>query len=329
MSGVRCFVILCGVVFLVMGPVGISAQEGPDPCDFFPWDTVDNGMGAEPGVVREFVAGMAVDPACLAGGRVFVPWIEIGLTRTAAGPSTFDLDVFIREADGSEEAVAPGPFRTPSNIQTATGVSIFPGVTIEVFPSTPPSSQNINNVLWGDYNFLGTAWSGDTASVFLAADETGPQGATLCYTGTNGATPIDNCLNGNPNLNAPAFSAQTYTFYGRYTSGAQVASDEREPLSTTWGFRYVSEPGAPSRTLRFREGRGGPTICEHPGVGGSYNGVCPMNSSQLGRLRRSGVFCEIHSRGVSEEVRIYSAEAFGFVDSFESGDASVWSSTAP
>jgi hypothetical protein len=92
------------------------------------------------------------------------------------------------------------------------------------FPSTLGYFDNIagfENVLWGDY-------------FYVDPDENFAQGETLVH--------IEACPNPSVGVGGPCeFVPGDYTFYGRYVNF--LATDQREPLSTTFATRYV-EGGA-------------------------------------------------------------------------------------
>ncbi|MEM7480771.1 MAG: hypothetical protein AAF481_06330 [Acidobacteriota bacterium] len=80
------------------------------------------------------------------------------------------------------------------------------------FPTTPgyfDDTAGFDNVLWGDYFYV------DPSNDFA-------QGETLVHI----------------EANQQAFAPGDYTFYGRYV--AFTAADAREPLSTTFGVRYLN-----------------------------------------------------------------------------------------
>jgi hypothetical protein len=77
------------------GELHQERTQGPDPCKIRPFDSVDNGMGAEPGVVREFGSAVAPPAQRRLGGLFWVPLLGVNLTRTS-GPSSLDLSVFLR-----------------------------------------------------------------------------------------------------------------------------------------------------------------------------------------------------------------------------------------
>ena len=67
--GVRTHVFaLCGLAIVAVGSGSVGADDGPDPCVIRQWDSVDNGMGAEPSVFREFAAGISIPGQCLLNG---------------------------------------------------------------------------------------------------------------------------------------------------------------------------------------------------------------------------------------------------------------------
>jgi len=322
----RLLVAPCVVCVFAAGSLAARAQDGTDPCFIQPWDSVDNGVGAEPGVVREFGSGLTVPPQCLSGGKVFVPFVEVVLTRTAAGSPDLVLNVFAREPDPGSGL--PGSFMTPAHTVEATGIPIFPSHQILEFPVLADGETNTNNVLWGDYVYLDAAYSGANAGVFIAADQSGAPGETPCFTGINGAVPDDPCTSGNPNLNALGIGASTYTFYGRYAGGGQVMG--RQPLSSTFAGRYAAPfagGGGRITDLRLREGPGGPVVCEFFNVPDDFSFTCPVTPGQSDLLNGSGIFVELDGNGPTGETRLLSAGSMIFVDGFESGDTSAWSGT--
>ncbi|MCP4898537.1 MAG: hypothetical protein GY906_16305 [bacterium] len=314
-------------VSLVICSFGTTAVHANGPCDLMPFDSVDNGMGAEPGVIREFASGISIPPECMQGGRTWIPRVGVNLTRTAAGSSTIELDVFVRAA--TSVGGPPHAFHTDPNSVNATGIPVFPSSQYYEYNASANNNQNINNVLWGDYQYIDARLNGDTTNlVFVSADQSGTPGETPCFTGINGEVPLDPCTNGNPNLNAAGLGAQGYTFYGRCTSGSQIMG--REPLGMSWGARYIngSQAGA-TIDLYIKDGRDGPTICQYMSIPDDYEFACAMTSGEVASLDAGGVFAEEVVNGVPASTPVIPADSFIFADGFESGDVSVWSSTVP
>ncbi|MCZ6726155.1 MAG: hypothetical protein O7A98_02230 [Acidobacteria bacterium] len=312
---------------------GLAAQpEGGNPCTIIPWQTVDNGLGAETGVVREFASRISMPPGCLRGGRVWVPRIHLGLTRTAAGASDMDVRVSIRPPQPPGLGPGgPGGSRTDPATHTLPNVPVFPmGTTYEV-ATGPNSNQNINDLVFGDTFFVSLDMDGDeTMNQFMVADETGPVDQN-CFTGIDGATPADPCTTGNPNLSAAALGATGYTFYGRFPhSGAET--DGREPLAGSWAARYL---GAFPGTTNLRVWRdsselhfaGGQTICQFFDIPADFEFQCPMSATELDLLAAGRIFVELTEDGNVNSVRMIPADLFLFADGFESGDTTVWSAT--
>lgn len=327
MRVVRGLVVGCALCCVAVGALDVSAQDGPDPCVVFPPDSVDNGMGAEANHVREFGSRMQVPPGCLSGDRAFVPFALVDLTRVASGSPSLTFDTFLRPADKGTGLPSFPP--SPPSMVTVDGIPLFPSSTVFEVPLVSPDRPNPTNILMGDYFFVDVAIDGVNQGVFVTADETGPPGETPCFTGIDGALPTDPCTNGNPNLNAAGLGVNTYTFYGRYTTGAQVMG--REPLGTTWGARYLAPAGGGGRItdLGFREGPDGPVVCEFFNIPDDFDFVCPMTPAQITRLEGGGIFAELNDGGAPQSTRVHSASALIFTDGFESGDTSSWSSSRP
>ncbi|HXT22206.1 MAG TPA: hypothetical protein VN923_15745 [Thermoanaerobaculia bacterium] len=76
------------------------------------------------------------------------------------------------------------------------------------------------NIIWGDYFYVD--------QVLAAA-----QGETLVHVEAAPGIGISSAQGSYP----PAFVPGNYTFYGRYVSGTAI--DNREPLATTFGARYI------------------------------------------------------------------------------------------
>ncbi len=327
MSVARCVIVPCVTLLLIAQVIAVSAQEGPDPCVVFPANSVDNGMGAELGHVREFGSRIQVPPECLSGGRTFIPLAFVALTRVASGSPNLTFDAFLRRPDKGTGFPSSPP--TPPNTVSVDAIPIFPSHTVSEVSLVPPDHPNPGNILVGDTIYIDVAIDGVNQGVFVTADQTGPPGETPCFTGLDGALPTDPCTNGNPNLNAAGLGVNTYTYYGRYNSGAQVMG--REPLASTWPARYLAPPGGGGRVtdLRLREGPGGPVVCEFFNIPDDFGFTCPVTPAHIARLAGGGMFVEVDEGGPPQVFRLDSAAAFLFTDGFESGDTSAWSSKTP
>jgi len=324
-----CFAGLIGAACL---PVVAAEPALGGSCDIVPWQTVNNGMGAEPGVVREFAVGIAVPPECLRGGRTWVPRIFLGMTRTPGSSPDVDVRVSIRAPQSP--GGPPGDFRTELTPYTLEGVPLFPAKGTFELDVGPGANQNLNNILWGDYFFPSVDMNGDeTALVFLVADEVGPMDMD-CFTGVDGDTPTDVCTNGNPNLNEAGVGASANPYYARLPSTGESVSG-REPLATTWGARYIN-PGTTGGSIDltvWRDSPGGAqeggqqTICQFSDIPVDFEFQCVMTASELASLSAGEVFVELTGGGPVRNTRVLPADLFIFADGFESGDTSVWSNT--
>ncbi len=320
---------------ILAGTAPATAQvELGDPCDIVPWQTVDNGIGAEPGVVREFAVRMSVPAACLRGGRTWVTRVRIGVTRLGSGAPDMPVRIALRPpASPADGPPMPGGPRSQPASFTLVNVPIFPGQGI--FDLDPiPSNGNLNDALHGADFFVSTDFDGDdTAGQFLVADQIGPQDMA-CWTGVNGAVPADPCTNGNPNLSSAAFGAGVYTFYGRFNL-TQETIQGREPLGTAWSGRYLGSPGTGGisdlrltrSTIEEMSLGGDETICEFFSIPEDFSFECEMTPDQLNALGEGRVRAELSGGGPTRTTRIIPADLFIFADGFESGDTSVWNVT--
>ena len=344
---------LAGLVVLLSSASPAAEPLGGNPCDVLPWQTTDNGTGAEPGVIREFASLIVMPPGCLRGGKVWVPRIRLGLTRTGAGSPDMEIRVSLREPESTEGAVSPpSSERTPPTPYTIQNVPINPGtVTIDV-DTAPNNNQNINLIHRDGPFYVSIDMDGDvTGSQFLVTDLQGPLNDD-CFTDTTPTAPGDGagsdtsslevptswevCLNGIIDLNEAAQGATGYTFYGRYTFGFEGDSvNGREPLGTTWGARYLNGGafnGGTKLTV-WRDSTGGltpggqTTICEYENITEDFEFECTMNGAELALLAAGKIFVELSEGANVESIRMLPANLFIFADGFESGDTSVWTTT--
>jgi hypothetical protein len=86
------------------------------------------------------------------------------------------------------------------------------------------SVATFQNVLWGDYFYINDGQNFADGETLVHIEACNPGGGYTGYVG-NGA---GNC----------PFAPGDYTFYGRYVAGA--ATDQREPLATTFAARYLN-----------------------------------------------------------------------------------------
>src|SRR5438270_3207160 len=119
-----------------------------------------------------------------------------------------------------------------------------------------------DNVLIGDYQQLGPAPTGTTATSFDA--------------GGNAMVHIRAVPEGGP-ANTPLAGAQTnlpYTFYDRYTPATNRTLDRRQPLPALWAARYIQGgPGAFATNFKvWREGFGAGSC----GASLALNGALPV-----------------------------------------------------
>ncbi|MEZ5331284.1 MAG: hypothetical protein R2991_04360 [Thermoanaerobaculia bacterium] len=197
------------------GAVGGAEAKGADGtvaiCSLRPFGSVDNGLGAQVGTVREFDSGLIVPQQCLIAGRMWIPRIGFNLTRTAAGPANISLQILGRRPAGTDGPVPPpGQPLIPARTVQAQGISRPPGSRYYEYDAVPPDGS-INNILWGLPLHRRCSRRDELPDVFFSADLQGPPGQTLCYTGVGGAVPADPCTNGQPALNAIGIGADVYT----------------------------------------------------------------------------------------------------------------------
>jgi len=323
---------------VVVSPSPATAAEsaqGANPCHITPWQTVDDGMGAEPGAVREFASAVDLPADCLRGGLAWIPVIEFNMTRSGTAETSVDMSVFIRGQETMADAALPGDPLTQPHMVTCESVPGFPSSQSCPFFSGPNSNQDINNLIAGDSFFVDVELVGDeTAGFFVSVDEQGAVGEVPCFTTTTGGAPDDPCPNGNPLHSASGIGAIGYTFYGRYANGDQSAGN-REPLATTFGARYMSGgsfnqdlPAVGGSTdIALREGPSGAVICQFLNIPDDFEYSCPLTTGQIDMLEAGELFVERSGSAPTESVRMVPADQHIFADGFESGDTSVWSNT--
>jgi hypothetical protein len=113
---------------------------------------------------------------------------------------------------------------------------------------TSPGGILYDNVLIGDYQQLGPAVAGTTASSFDAGGNAMVHIRAVPEGGNAGTA---------PGTNLP------FTFYDRYTPNANRTLDRRQPLPSTWAARYI-QGGAGAFATNYkiwREGFGRGDVC--------------------------------------------------------------------
>lgn len=327
----------------MLSPLAADAAESPqgsNPCHIRPWQTVDNGMGAEPGGEREYASAIDFPAECTRGGLVWVPIIEFNMTRSGTGETDVDISVFTRRQQGMEAAALPGDFLTHPRMVTCEDVPVFSASQTFPFFAGPNSNQNINNLLAGDSMFVDARMVGDdTGGFFISVDDNGAPGEIPCWTTLVNGPPDEPCTNGIPDHSASGMGAVGGPFYGRLQNGDQAVGN-RVGLGSVYATRYVTGGGfggglfdqsppvaGGSTDIALREGPAGAVICQFQNIPDDFEFDCQLTSGQIDLLEAGGVYLERSGNGPAEAVRMLPANLHIFADGFESGDTSVWSNT--
>jgi hypothetical protein len=131
------------------------------------------------------------------------------------------------------------------------------------------SVATFQNVLWGDYFYVDSAQNFASGETLVHVEACTPGGGYTGYVG-NGA---GNC----------PFVPGDYTFYGRYVAGA--ATDQLEPLATTFASRYIlgGDFSGGTNLIVWRDSKTTPTGANGPFTCSAASGPAwfPLNQEQV------------------------------------------------
>jgi hypothetical protein len=138
-------------------------------------------------------------------------------------------------------------------VDVVNGCTMAAPVTPGYFSPGGFGTASNRNALWGDYFYTNGGAS-------LA------EGETLVHIEADAAA---------PETSIPG----EYTFYGKYVSW--TAADNREPLATNFGIRYLNGAGYTSDLIVWRDSKVNQTSFTCPSAGGSYPFWYPLSQERV------------------------------------------------
>jgi len=294
--------------------------------------TVENGVGAEPGVDREFVQDLDVPPECqTSAGNTWILAHELRVTRVEPSTPSVSARVTVRSLEAVRDVQPAQVFVETRLVEVST--STFPsfGVAWTLFPGPPRAAPA---------PALGPAVVLDgnqTGNQFVTVDQSAATPLRTCFTRA-GTGAWELCTNGNPAIRGVGLTLQvTPVLANLPTLGPDTRILSSVPSGT--GTVHLDFSGdVPAGDLidvaELRE-QGNPTpICSSPGI---FPFLCSLTADEEAKLRASELLVVVtpHLVPPSEgpntliESQLISADHYVFSNGFEGGDAGLWSSVAP
>jgi len=321
---------LCRVLLVSLAVIGLAVPVCADNqiCVVTTVDgTVENGVGAEAGVVREFVQDVDVPDACQTeAGNAWVLAHELRVTRVNSSSPTVSATVDVRTL-GSSRDVAPLQVLIEARF-VEVDTNVFPQMGIEwtVFDGLPRAAPTLG---------LGPAVSLDgdqTANQFVTVDQSGATPLRTCWT-RGGGSGWELCTNGNPSIRGIGLSLQVTPILADLPfldPRSRIVSD----IPDTAGNITVDFSGSVPAIeliddLQVVDPMNPIPLCTWPGV---LPFECYLSSEEREKLRRSELVILVTpaivppGRGevTVHEVQLMSADHYLFSNGFESGDTSFW-----
>jgi len=294
--------------------------------------TVENGVGAEPGVVREFVQDLDVPPECQTiAGNTWVLAHELRVTRVNPSSPTVNAQVTVRRLEAARD-MQPAQVLIESRF-VAVDTSTFPafGVGWTSFDGPPRAAPALE---------LGPAvlLDGDQAdNQFVTVDQGAATPVRTCFTRA-GIGAWELCTNGNPAIRGVGLTLRVTPVLADFPSlGPGIGITSSLPSGSNTAHLDFSGTGPAEDLIDLAELRepGNPTpICSSPGL---FPFFCNLSASQEAKLRRSELVIVLtptiippfKSRQTPIESQLISADDYVFANGFEGGDPGLWSSVAP
>ena len=294
--------------------------------------TVENGVGAEPGVVREFVQDLDVPVACQTqAGNTWVLAHELRVTRVNSSSPTVTAMVDVRTL-GSSRDVAPLQVMIEARLAEV-DTNVFPqmGIGWTVFDGLPRAAPVLG---------LGPAVSLDgdqTGNQFVTVDQGAGTALRTCWTRIGGSG-WELCTNGNPAIRGIGLGLRvtpTLADFSQLSPAARVYTD----IPNGAGNINVDFSGLVPAidlidNLQVVDPMNPIPLCTWPG---NLPFECYLSPEEREKLRRSELvifitptIVPLGRRGVTVlQAQLISADDYAFSNGFESGDGSFWSIMSP
>jgi hypothetical protein len=294
--------------------------------------TVENGVGAEPGVVREFVQDLDVPPECQTiAGNTWVLAHELRVTRVNPSSPTVNAQVMVRRLEATRN-MQPAQVLIESRF-VAVDTSTFPafGVGWTSFDGPPRAAPALE---------LGPAvlLDGDqAANQFVTVDQGTATPVRTCFTRA-GVGAWELCTNGNPAIRGVGLTLQVTPVLADFPNlGPGIGITSSLPSGSNTAHLDFSGTGPAGDLIDLVELRepGNPTpICSSPGL---FPFLCSLSASQEAKLRHSELVIVLtptiippfKSLQTPIESQLISADDYVFANGFEGGDPGLWSSVSP
>ena len=294
--------------------------------------TVENGVGAEAGVIREFVQDLDVPEGCRTdSGNAWVLALELRVTRVEPSSPIVAAEVGVRRLETVRSQQPAQVFIESRFIEVTTNT--FPQLGIEwtSFPGTPRAGQAMG---------VGPAvrFNGDvTTNQFLTVDQSPATPVRTCWTRI-GTQPWEQCTNGLPSLRAVGLALQVTPYLADLPllgPTARITVDQPD-LSNGIDVDLSGTllPGITIETVELVDPGNPIPICSSPGI---LPFQCSLTTTQAALLRQSELLVLVMPQIVppSEGARdtivapLVSADDYLFANGFEGGDPELWSVALP
>ena len=313
--------------------VAQAAVADNEICLVAPVDgSAENGVGAEAGVVREFVQDLDIPLECRTdGGNTWVLGHELRVTRVTPSAATVTAEISVRMLE-------PGRSREPVQVLIE---SRFIEISTSVFPAI--------GVRWTDFDrpqraapALGIGPSvkldGDlTQNQFVTVDQSPTTPLRTCWTRT-GTLAWEVCTNGNPAIRGIGLSVRVAPIFADLPPlGSNSAITSTVPNAVnqiTLDFSGIGPASSVINSIDVLEAGGSIPICSSAGV---FPFLCPLTETQAAMARQSQLVVLVAPRivplsdGVPATItaQLISADHYVFANGFESGDPGFWTSSSP
>ena len=329
--GMKLEDVLCWVSALFVAAIPVWADN--EICLVTAVDgTVENGVGAEAGVVREFAQDLDVPPECQTqAGNTWVLGHELRVTRIEPSSPTVTALVGVRRL-GSTKDQEPLHVMIESRLVEVDS-SAFPAFGIEWTPFNEPPRAAPALLITPT-----VAFDGDTSiNQFLTVDESAGTPARSCWThADHGAW--EQCTNGNPAIRGVGLAVQAAPYVSHFPS-----------INPTPKILGVLPNGSSTLTIDFSGFGAAGDVIDEVALREKGNQIpffsslpdfpmgVPLSANQQALARQSELIVILTpkiiplSDGVQTPVesQLISADHYVFFNGFESGDGSYWSAVVP